>query len=723
MSNKSIIKPKKVLCATERCFKLKDLDGDGLCPRCVSSKANIAKSDAVSQWPCTVCKLNCEEDSRSLICEVCQYWTHSSCMKMTEKEYELIQRFPSVSWYCSDKCWGKVRDAIENAHHLETKFNVLHREFSEIKTKFLHMEEKVQEKVFRETGEAVNENSDIERRKMNLILFNLPENAVHTGKSVWDDDKTRQHDLSAIIQMAKDELGLEVGTKIDRVIRLGFRDKEKADSKPRPVKVIFKDIKMKRDVLTNAKLLRQSRNHTHRRIFISPDLTEAQRIKDHQLRSQMWNARENENRNVIIQKGRLVEVDYPVRKQRVNTPLGSDGKKRKPSHTTKKKEHKCGPYKPQKTPSTKEKTSDREETKQHIESKGITPMNAIVSTQKTSAFINQKRWTTSSMDHLQGIPEETPSEEIAPDKSVSRRIPQATSQEESNPITKSTATKDMTEEIITSKEQDLPDTITKGILNSAESVVQQAPVKVNGTKCASSIKSVPEDNTLALVIDSKKNGSIEKVLFEDDEVPEAEESPSGNDENPLLIKEEPSEKEPILKEDESIIKVTNDHPTEKSGKKTEMALSTTNNVVESVIPTPTIDPNPKDPGIEIGSVDDLGTNALDPDVRVIIRRFNTKQSSLWNRDRIYKGESAENINKCVKFLQTVKLGPSQSDGNSATSRDKHSQVNLIVEKLELITKLTAVKTGRSSKTPRPKRHTRSKHNQFSVGNQKTLNDS
>ena len=53
------------------------------------------------------------------------------------------------------------------------------------------------------------------------------------------------------------------------------------------------------------------------------------------------------------------------------------------------------------------------------------------------------------------------------------------------------------------------------------------------------------------------------------------------------------------------------------------------------------------------------------------------------------------------------------------SRDKHSQVNLIIEKLELqIAKLTAVKTGRGSKTPRPKRHTRSKHNQFSVGNQK-----
>ena len=384
-------KSKPVRCVTPGCSRFKDLNEDGLCPRCIASIAAISKAGKVPQYPCNVCKRECEEKDRSLLCDICEHWTHSTCVKMSEEEYNLIQRFNlTLNWYCSDKCWGRVRDAVENAHHLETKFNVLHSEFKDMQMKFVAMEEKVKGRVFSEIGAAVNENNDIERRKMNLIISDLPETEGYTN-SGWDDDKTREHDLAAILKLTKDEFGLEVTSSIDRVIRLGFKDKTKADSRPRPIKVTFNDIKVKRDVLKKGKLLRESSNTAHRKIFINPDLTEAQRIKDAKLREEMWQAREVEDRNVIIQQGKLVEVDYPVRKSRSNAV--NKPKKKKPNQATKKHPQRFGPYIPTKPNSGAKKVETRK------------PATAPSSQNPNS----QTRWNTRSMKlhpsrELDGMP-------------------------------------------------------------------------------------------------------------------------------------------------------------------------------------------------------------------------------------------------------------------------------------------------------------------------------
>ena len=82
------------------------------------------------------------------------------------------------------------------------------------------------------------------------------------------------------------------------------------------MRITFDRIDIKRDVLSNAKKLRDSEDAIAVKLFINPDLTEKQRKIEADLRKEMWDRRTNHGENVAIKKGKIVTVDYPVRKER-----------------------------------------------------------------------------------------------------------------------------------------------------------------------------------------------------------------------------------------------------------------------------------------------------------------------------------------------------------------------------------------------------------------------
>ena len=111
-------------CLASYCRRSVNLNLDGICPRsrCVNIKANINKSNKVDSWPCTICRVNCGEANRSIVCDLFVNWTHATSYDMNEKEYETIQKFPQLNWYCSEKCSSKMRDAVDNRHRLEAGY-------------------------------------------------------------------------------------------------------------------------------------------------------------------------------------------------------------------------------------------------------------------------------------------------------------------------------------------------------------------------------------------------------------------------------------------------------------------------------------------------------------------------------------------------------------------------------------------------------------------------
>ena len=164
---------------------------------------------------------------------------------------------------------------------------------------------------------------------MNLVIFNLPE-PVHTTETVWDIPEKVEKDIATVKEIVERELKIIIPTGVILdARRLGSNTKNNTDSgnketpKPRPLKVMFSDIKKKRDILSAAKTLRQSEDAIANKLYINPDLTPEQRKKDQILREEMWRRRSCNNENVIIRRGEIVTAPFDVVKKRTKLPTAS----------------------------------------------------------------------------------------------------------------------------------------------------------------------------------------------------------------------------------------------------------------------------------------------------------------------------------------------------------------------------------------------------------------
>ena len=51
------------------------------------------------QYPCRVCKIEVEENYKSIQCDLCNYWNHIDCVGESERKYEKLKTDP-LPWYC-----------------------------------------------------------------------------------------------------------------------------------------------------------------------------------------------------------------------------------------------------------------------------------------------------------------------------------------------------------------------------------------------------------------------------------------------------------------------------------------------------------------------------------------------------------------------------------------------------------------------------------------------
>ena len=74
-------------------------------------------------------------------------------------------------------------------------------------------------------------------------------------------------------------------------------------------------LQTKREVLRNAKKLRNSSSDLLKKVYINPDLTVKQKEADKLLREEMWTRRGN-GENVAIHRNKIITVEHNVRKTR-----------------------------------------------------------------------------------------------------------------------------------------------------------------------------------------------------------------------------------------------------------------------------------------------------------------------------------------------------------------------------------------------------------------------
>ena len=106
-------------------------------------------------------------------------------------------------WFCS-KCTNKVDQLIEKANTLEIETKAVKADVEDLKTRMENVEKKLKGSVHKEISVAINEKADIERRKMNLVIFNLPEQkCANDNKTAWDLPEIIEKDIETITDIIK----------------------------------------------------------------------------------------------------------------------------------------------------------------------------------------------------------------------------------------------------------------------------------------------------------------------------------------------------------------------------------------------------------------------------------------------------------------------------------------------------------------------------------------
>ena len=314
--------PTAGVCATTRCRARTKLNDAGYCPTCIRKQEEIDKDK--TPYPCAHCSKNISNDDGGLMCEMCLEWNHSVCVDISKEGYLWLKKLPGSRWFCK-KCDSKLEHLIEKANSLEIATKTLQTEMTTVQERLDKVEKKLQGSVKTEISSALSEQNDIEKRKLNLVVYNLPE-VEDTENTVWDLPTKIDKDIKSISHIIETHLKINMGIDTKNALvdarRLGKKPEaspQNKNHKPRPLKIIFSDLSKKRDVLTAAKELRKTEDPMASKLFINPDLTEQQRNKDKELRDKMWERREKYHENAIIRKGEIVIAPFEVRKQRTNS--------------------------------------------------------------------------------------------------------------------------------------------------------------------------------------------------------------------------------------------------------------------------------------------------------------------------------------------------------------------------------------------------------------------
>ena len=154
---------------------------------------------------------------------------------------------------------------------------------------------KAKEATLDTASRVVDEYRDMERRKWNLIVFNIPEPKSREPSQRKAEDRET---LNAIMK----DIGVG-SVDIAEVVRLGVITVNKI----RPLRVQFTNLSHRRSVLANTKRLRDFSSGVFKGIYINPDLSVKERQAQRELRLELTRRKQNGESGIFIRGGRIIK--------------------------------------------------------------------------------------------------------------------------------------------------------------------------------------------------------------------------------------------------------------------------------------------------------------------------------------------------------------------------------------------------------------------------------
>ena len=181
----------------------------------------------------------------------------------------------------------------------------LNRKFDDVRSKQAATEKMLKETIKLQKEEK-EEQTRIENRKNNLIVYGLPENEAVEAEQMLKDFKT-------VRDLYLDRVEIKEIDIVD-IKRLG-KTKEKGF---RPLRIVFKDTELRNSVLRNNKYLKLEgedyelcsckfpSKHIH--VYLTDDKTKKQQEADKNLREELKERRNEGEENIIIRNGKIVST-------------------------------------------------------------------------------------------------------------------------------------------------------------------------------------------------------------------------------------------------------------------------------------------------------------------------------------------------------------------------------------------------------------------------------
>ena len=291
---------------TDRMGKTSDKKKSGRASGQGRDSSTSSKGKGEVKWTCLQCERVVDEEMDETIeCGLCKKWCHRKCSKLNDAKYKYLQEGgDEILWSCQ-KC--RESDSVDTGRtRLEAKLDSMMEMMERMMRRVCELEEGKSEKCIREmidesvkkeVQEAMNEEREREKRKLNVILVNVPESEGENAEERKKADLERVREIvGKVADVEKEDIGDPV--------RLGARMIGK-ESKPRMLRVTMRNEEARKKVLMNARRLNEGVEF-RKRVYINPDRTEGERRQFRELKEEL-ERRKKEEPDLVIRGGKIVK--------------------------------------------------------------------------------------------------------------------------------------------------------------------------------------------------------------------------------------------------------------------------------------------------------------------------------------------------------------------------------------------------------------------------------
>ena len=227
-------------------------------------------------------------------------WFHIKCEGITDEIYKCLNvGGDQVHWYCKS-CNNKALDAMKLIQGFKEKIDVFEARIDSFTSQVENltlMKGSFAEKLREMINEEVDEIKEKDMRKCNVVLSNIPEQTEHednveTTVNVPDTVKELVHSV-----LRADDIQIISTNRVPSSRKHG-------GSNTSNHKIM---VKLESLNPTDCKKLRHEERWN--KVFINPDLTVKEREMHFELKQQLKQRKENGERNLVIDRGRIVHYN------------------------------------------------------------------------------------------------------------------------------------------------------------------------------------------------------------------------------------------------------------------------------------------------------------------------------------------------------------------------------------------------------------------------------